>query len=172
MKPTEVADGATRQLAAKALGISYADLDAPTIAHTKLLLLDQIGCLLIGSTLPWTKSVYRYMTGFGGCPQARIVNYGNKLAVHDAAFVNAVFAQGCELDDFSTRGMGGGHGGAGTWPAALALGEFLHVSGKDLIVAGVVGYECMARVGKAVRPFGGVAGYPVHVFVTGAGYKA
>src|SRR5689334_8450341 len=162
MESKEVMDGATRQLAARVLAINYADLDARTIAHAKLLLLDQIGVLLIGSTLPWTKMVYRYMTSFGGNPQARVVHYGNKLSVHDAAFVNAVFAQGCELDDFSTRKMGGGHGGAGTWPVALAMGEMLHSSGKELLVAGVVGYECMARIGKAVRPFGGVAGYPVH----------
>ena len=172
MQPADVRDGPTRQLARRALNIGYADLDRATIEHTKLLLLDQLGCLLVGSILPWTKIVYRYMTSFGGAPQARVVNYGDKIAVQDAAYVNSVFSQGCEWDDFTTRGMGAGHGGAGSWPVALALGEYLHASGKDLLVAGIVGYECMARVGKAVRPFSGPGGHPVHGILSPIGSVA
>ena len=60
MQPTEVQDGPTRQLARRALNIGYADLDRATIEHTKLLLLDQLGCLLVGSVLPW--AIIPYLT--------------------------------------------------------------------------------------------------------------
>jgi 2-methylcitrate dehydratase PrpD len=142
--------GATRHLAGRALSIDYAKLDQKTITQAKHLLLDHLGCLLLGSTMPWTLVVYRYMTSFGGKPEARVVNHGNRLAAHDAALINAVFSQGFEWDDFATRGMGAGHPGAGTWPAALALGEKRHISGKELIASSVAGYEVMSRIGKAI----------------------
>jgi 2-methylcitrate dehydratase PrpD len=145
--------GATRELASRILSIGYSDLDAAAIAHAKVLFLDHLGCVLIGSTLPWSKKIYRTIVKFGGSPQARVANYGTRLAVPDAAFMNAVFSQGCEWDDYSLRSMGAGHPGAGTWPTALSMGEYLHASGRDLLVAGAAGYECMTRLGKAVRPF-------------------
>ena len=142
--------GATKHLAARTLSIRYESLDETTIAHAKRLFLDHIGCVLVGSILPWTKIVFRFVSDFGGNPDARIVNYGHRCTTHDAAYVNAIFSQGHEWDDFATRKMGAGHPGAGTWPVALAIGEKLRSSGKELLAASVAGYECMSRVGKAL----------------------
>src|SRR4029077_16664785 len=89
-------------------------------------ILDQVGVELIGSTLEWNKIAYRYVTEMGGKPESTIVNYGTKAPTLDAAFVNATFGQGCELDDV---GFGaGGHLSAATVPVALALAEKALVS--------------------------------------------
>jgi 2-methylcitrate dehydratase PrpD len=173
MQKMERSPGATEQLATRAANIGFGSLDQPTITRAKQLLLDHLGCLLIGSTLPWTKIVHRYMTDFSsGNNDARVVNYGSRLAMHDAAYVNAVFAQGHELDDYSTRNMGGGHGGAGTWPVALAIGERLHASGQDILGAVVAGYECMYRVGWSVRPASDSRGHHVQGILSPFGAAA
>jgi 2-methylcitrate dehydratase PrpD len=164
--------GATKDMAARILSVDYSTLDRETIEYAKLLLLDQLGCQLIGSTLPWMTSIFRYMTSFGGNAEARVVNHGNKLATHDAAFLNAVFGQGHEWDDFSTRGMGAGHAGAGTWPAALAMGERLRASGRNILVAGIAGCECMSRLGKTVRPSSDRRGHHEHGILSPLGAAA
>jgi 2-methylcitrate dehydratase PrpD len=78
----------------------------------------------------------------------------------DAAFVNATFGQGCELDDV---GFGsGGHLGAATVPVALALSEKKPVNGKDMITSVVAGYDVMYRLLFAVRPSANHRGFHSH----------
>ena len=142
--------------------ITFESLSRETVEYSKVLLLDHIGCMLVGSTAPWTQPIYKYMTSFGGRPQARVLNHGSRVTVHDAAFVNSVFGQGCEWDDFSGPFYGAGHAGAGVWPIILAMGEFLGSNGRDLIAAGAAGYECMTRLGKSVRPGSDHRGFHEH----------
>jgi 2-methylcitrate dehydratase PrpD len=173
MQTTTRYPGATRKLADRICAIDFAALDQPTILRAKQLLLDQLGCILIGSTLPWTQIVHRYMTEFAcGNNDARVLNHGTRLAMHDAAYVNAVFAQGHEQDDYSTRNMGGGHGGAGTWPVALAVGERLHLSGRDILGAVVAGYDAMFRMGWSVRPASDRRGHHVQGILSPFGAAA
>jgi 2-methylcitrate dehydratase PrpD len=61
--------------------------------------------------------------------KAPIVNYGNKTVAWDAAFVNATFGQGCELDDMAFGSAG--HIGTATIPVALAIGEREHINGSN-----------------------------------------
>ena len=42
------------------------------------------------------------------------------------------------------------HIGVVVWPTLLALSESAHASGRDLLVAGVAGYQVMARLGQAL----------------------
>lgn len=74
-----------------------------------------------------------------------MVNTGLKYLHLDTAYLNAVFAQGCELDDYRS-----GHAGAVVIPAALALAEEIHCSGEDFITCVVAGYEVMGRIHRAV----------------------
>jgi len=79
--------------------VRYEDIPPEAIEKAKDCILDQVGVELIGSTLEWNKIAYRYVTDMGGRAESTIVNYGAKAPVLDAAFVNATFGQGCELDD-------------------------------------------------------------------------
>lgn len=145
--------GHTADLARRLTSFTFEDLDAPTVTRAKMLLLDIIGCMLAGATVPWTQTIRETLSMFGKATEgARVVHHGTLLNVADAAAINAVFAQGVEWDDYSTRKMGGAHVGAGTFPVALAVGEYMHANGRDLLVAAVAGCECMSRIGKTVRP--------------------
>ena len=87
--------------------LDYDHLSAEVTRYEKTLLLDQLGCQLIGSTVDWNQTAYRFITENKSDGAATVVNYGNKVPVDDAVFVNGTFAQGCELDDYYDQG--GGH---------------------------------------------------------------
>src|SRR5690349_7065554 len=111
----------TEELAAHTARVRYEDIPPEAIEKAKDCILDQIGVELIGSTLEWNKIAYRYITDMGGRGESTVVNYGNKVPTLDAAFVNATFGQGCELDDVGFAA--GGQLGAATVPVPLAWGD-------------------------------------------------
>jgi 2-methylcitrate dehydratase PrpD len=50
-----------QKLSAFVCGMDYEKLPAEVIDRLKDLLLDQLGCQLIGSTLEWNQSVYKFV---------------------------------------------------------------------------------------------------------------
>jgi 2-methylcitrate dehydratase PrpD len=152
--------GITAKLAVHASKLRYEDIPSDVIEKAKDCILDQIGVELIGSTLEWNKIAYRYVTEMGGKAESTIVNYGTKVPSLDAAFVNATFGQGCELDDVGFAA--GGHLSAATVPVGLALCEKERVNGKALLSAVVAGCDVMYRLLLAVRPSSGKRGFHSH----------
>lgn len=152
--------GITARLATHAAKVRYEDIPPEAIEKAKDCILDQFGVELIGSTLEWNKIAYRYVNEMGGRTESTIVNYGTKAPALDAAFVNATFGQGCELDDVGFAA--GGHLGAATIPVALALCERQQVTGKDFLTAVVMGCDVMYRLLAAVRPSSGKRGFHSH----------
>ena len=155
-----MANGITAQLAAHTAKVRYEDIPPEAIEKAKDCILDQIGVELTGSTLAWNKIAYRYVAEMGGRAESTIVNYGAKALALDAAFVNATFGQGCELDDVGFAA--GGHPSAATVPVALAVCEKQRSTGKDLLAAVVVGCDVMYRLLAAVRPSSGKRGFHSH----------
>jgi 2-methylcitrate dehydratase PrpD len=152
--------GITETLAVHAARVRFEDIPPEAIEKAKDCILDQIGVELIGSTLEWNKIAYRYVADMGGRGESTIVNYGTKVPMLDAAFVNATFGQGCELDDVGFAA--GGHPGAATVPVALALCEKQRTTGKDFLAAVVAGWDVMYRLLSAVRPSSGKRGFHSH----------
>jgi 2-methylcitrate dehydratase PrpD len=130
--------------------LEYEDLPADVVNRTKDLLLDQLGCQLLGSTVEWNQPVYEFVKENNSGGLGSIVNHGDRVRVDDAVFVNGTFGQGCELDDHFDRG--GGHPGAASIPVAMALSEQTRVDGKTFISAIVAGYEIGWRVGQGLLP--------------------
>jgi 2-methylcitrate dehydratase PrpD len=141
---------AAQRLAGFIWELSYRHLPADAVSRCRELLLDQVGCQLIGAGMPWNQPVYRFVrdTKTGG--PARIVKYGDTVPLDDAVLVNGTFAQGCELDDYYDQG--GGHPGAASVPVVLALAQKQPVTGQELITAMVAGYEVGWRIGRALLP--------------------
>ena len=141
---------AARKLADFICELSYRHVPAEAVFRCRELLLDQLGCQLIGASMPWNQPVYQFVKDTKNGGPARIVKYGTRVPVDDAVLVNGTFAQGCELDDYYDQG--GGHPGAATVPVILALAQKRHVSGQELITAMVAGYEVGWRIGRALLP--------------------
>ena len=139
------------RLAGLVADIRYEDLPRPAIESAIALLVDQLACQLVGSTLPWTDPAFQLVKLSEGVrPEATVVGRGAKFLVADVAFINATFGQSCEMDD-SAMGSAG-HIGTATIPVALAVGEREKISGRAFLLAVIAGYEVMYRLMRSVTP--------------------
>ena len=119
--PTSSQPTAAQSLARFICDLSYRHIPADAVSRCRDLLLDQLGCQLIGASVPWNQPVYQFVKSTKSGGPARIVKYGNEVPLDDAVLVNGTFAQGCELDDYYDQG--GGHPGAATVPVIFALAQ-------------------------------------------------
>ncbi len=153
----------SRTLARFAAKLAYGDLPGNVVQKTKELILDQLGCQLAGSTLPWTRPAYEYVVdGKGERQESTVIYYGFRTSAQDAAFANASFGHGTMGDD--TDSICHAHFGSIIIPAALALGEREGITGRELIKAVVVGYEIASRIGAAAPLAEGRGFHPGPIF--------
>ena len=140
----------TRQLAEFIINIRFEDLKKDVVEKAKSLVLDQLGCQLAFANLPWSKAVYEYVRNNKTVKKESIITYyGFRTTAELAAFANAVFGHGFEMDD--TEMITASHPGVAVIPSALAAGEKENISGKEFITAIVAGYDAMLRPGTATK---------------------
>lgn len=140
--------GATAALAAYAAGLRFEHIPAPVVEKVKACVLDTLGCMLFGATLPWTRIVADVVREEGGAPQASLVGSQGRVPVAQAAFVNSTAGHAFELDDAHTRASM--HAGSIAVATALAVAEWrADVSGRDFVTGIVAGYETGLRIGMA-----------------------
>jgi 2-methylcitrate dehydratase PrpD len=130
--------------------IQFEDLPPEVVLQTKKSILDFLGVALIGSTTEVAGIVFDYFSEIGGKPEAILLGKKRRVPAIHAALINGVFAHALELDD--GHRWSGIHPGSPTIPAAIAAAEVSSTTGKELIVATVVGYEITLRIGKAINP--------------------
>jgi 2-methylcitrate dehydratase PrpD len=141
----------SRQLAEFASDLKYTDLDDAVIDMTKKCIMDYIGVSIAGCanepSLIWDRLIDRYSSK----KEATIWRRGfPKTGYQYAACINAVYGHALEMDDLHSSSIV--HPATVTIPTAIALGEHLNKSGKDIITAVVAGYDVGIRIGEAINP--------------------
>ncbi|HEV8635090.1 MAG TPA: MmgE/PrpD family protein [Chloroflexota bacterium] len=143
----------TERLAAYAAGFRYERLPAEAVEAAKLILLDTIGAILLGSQPMYAAS---RLTGdlareLGGTPECTVIGRGFKADAAAAALANGTMGYAADAE-------GGGilrqHAAAVMVPTALSVAEREHADGRSLIAALAVGYDVAARVDRASAPVG------------------
>ncbi|RNF38916.1 MmgE/PrpD family protein [Planococcus salinus] len=129
--------------------LTYEDLPEEVVSFAKLCILDYFGSALAGSTKEPILMISETIEEMGGNPQATLVTKGKTSALN-AALVNGASSHIVELDDIHKGSII--HAATVVVPAALAVAEWKQLSGKELIVAVVAGYEICFRIGEAVSP--------------------
>ncbi len=136
-------------LAEFAAGLTFADLPADVVAHTKVALLDTLGCGIFGASLEWTRILRRTLAGLETAGDCALIGSSARLSGAHAVLVNGAAIHGFELDDLHARSIV--HPGSVVLPAALAAAQRNPaIGGRELLVALVAGYEVAARVGMSV----------------------
>jgi 2-methylcitrate dehydratase PrpD len=132
--------------------LKYENLPTAVVEYTKLLVLDYLASAIAGYKVNKTfnTAVLDVIGGMGGTPESTVIFGGGRLPASNAAFINAVFGHGADLDDGHRRAQG--HPGVTTIPAVLALAEAHGKTGKDVIAAIVAGYEVYVRLSSAIMP--------------------
>ncbi len=138
----------SRQLADFLAGLADSVDDRLVTAATDCLV-DTIGAMVYGAEQPWSRAVIDHAAANGRDGPCTIVG-GSRSTPAMAALANGASAHAFELDDVHEEAIS--HPGAVVVSAALAIGEELDVSGRELLEAIVIGYEAMGRAGIAVGP--------------------
>jgi 2-methylcitrate dehydratase PrpD len=134
------------ELARWAASVSFEDLPEDVVTATKLRLMDVIGLALAGAETDFGRSVRDAALALSTPGPCRILGLGDRVGVATAAFANGAFSQALEYDDTHNESIV--HMSSPAVAAALALSEFIDVSGRDLITAIAIGNEISCRVGS------------------------
>jgi 2-methylcitrate dehydratase PrpD len=136
----------TASLAQFIADCSYDTLPPAVTDAAKIAIMDGLAVTVAGSLQSLSTIIADYTRELGGSPDASVVGQGFKTNAPSAAFANGVFGH---CLDFEIQGFPPTHGTSSCLPAALALGESLQVSGKDIIAAYVLGWEVQGRMRAA-----------------------
>jgi 2-methylcitrate dehydratase PrpD len=127
--------------------VTYEDLPSNVVEITKLSILDGIGVILGASGLaPECRPFVD--TSIGGKPESTLLGFGERTDAPGAAFANGAMSHALDFEDAHV--VAPVHANAAALPAALALAEAEHLSGKALIVALALGCDLASRMGLAV----------------------
>jgi 2-methylcitrate dehydratase PrpD len=145
--------GETRTLAQFVADLRYDSLPAPVVEQACCVIVDTVGCALGAWSVDADKSlVARRLAELypsrAGASVIGVAGLSAQPAI--AALANGILANAADNDD--THKLALIHTGSVVVPTVLALGETERLSGCELIVALVAGYEVAVRVGMAVMP--------------------
>jgi 2-methylcitrate dehydratase PrpD len=140
----------TKQLAQFVADTQWDALSPPVIHQAKRALVNFFAVSLIGCREPTIETALASLARFSGGKQATVIGRGERLDALSAAFLNAASAN--VLDFCDTHVPTVIHPTAPLAPALFALGELRRLSGRDLILAFVLGAEIECRIGLAMSP--------------------
>jgi aconitate decarboxylase len=115
------------------------------------LILDGLGCGLIGAQLPWSRTAVRAVLAMEGDGAVPLIGWGTTTSAPAAAVLNGTFIQGFELDDYFPPAPL--HSTSLVLPALLSTLGLLGrpVSGAQFLTAVIAGFETGTRVGLALH---------------------
>lgn len=139
-------------LSAFAEQLQYEQLPEKVVEQTKKYILDYYAASCAGYKINqiFNKAVIKVVRELGGNEQATILFETRKFPVHEAAFINAIYAHGADMDDGNKKAAG--HIGAHVISAVFSIAEWKRANWKDVITAVNVGYEFFNRVASAAQP--------------------
>ena len=139
----------TRELARFAADVRFDRLERGLVDKFKKHLLDAIGCGLHGTSQPWAQIVNRYIREQRGKRESTLWLQRFRGPAANVALGLGVMIHSFDFDDYHNTKV---HPGAPVIPAAVAVGEAIGASGREILAAMVAGYETMIRVSLATGP--------------------
>lgn len=141
--------GVTERLARFVVETRYTDLPPDAIEQGKRALLDTIGVSLAGVRDDTGKIIVETVAELGGKPVAGVIGSSIKLDPASAALINGTLGHALDYDD--VNGSMRGHPSVPIAPAALAIGESVGASGRDILLAFILGVEVECKVGRGIN---------------------
>jgi len=131
----------TEKMATFFFNTKYEDIPKNVVKLTKRYFLDWLSAAIGGYGDLGGKIITKFVQNMGGTPEARLIGSGIRTSSVNAALVNGTLGHIIDFDD-----SGFSHPSACVLPVALALGEKLKASGKEVLLAQNMGYECFSRL--------------------------
>jgi 2-methylcitrate dehydratase PrpD len=140
----------TKQLADFVCGLDFQEIPPEVVRLSKDYIMDGIGVSIFGSTHANSKKIKSYVKTVGGAPHASVIGNGFKTSSPMAALANGYMAHVNDWDDTMTTMRA--HPTATIFPAVLALGEMLNISGAKIIEGYIAGVEIAGKIGRGINP--------------------
>ncbi len=137
------------ELAKRIVAMRYEDLPAEAVRWAKISFIDTIGCAFAGIDEPCAQIARRVLTAGRSGGDSLVWGTTLRTAALDAAAINGTTSHALDYDDCNNALAG--HPSAVLLPAALALGEQLGASGREVVLAYVTGFETQGKVAHAVH---------------------
>src|ERR1700758_2411801 len=144
-------NGPTGRLATWVADVTLDDVPRDVVERVKHLLLDGIGCALIGSQLPWSRVATGAVLDLENKGDVVVIGTGLSTSGPAAAVLNGTFIQGFELDDFHP--IAPVHSCSLVIPALLStvVAQSGATTGADFLIGAIAGFEVGPRVGYALH---------------------
>jgi 2-methylcitrate dehydratase PrpD len=144
-------DGPTGRLATWVADLTVDHVPQNVVQRAKHLLLDGLGCALVGAQLPWSRVATDAVLGLEGKGDAVVIGTGQVTSAPAAAVLNGTFIQGFELDDFHP--LAPLHSCSLLIPALLSTTTARPetTTGAELLLAAIAGFEVGPRVGYTLH---------------------
>src|ERR1700727_3090433 len=142
--------GPTGRLATWVAQTTLDDVPATVRERAKHLILDGVGCAIVGAQLPVSRIGVEGVTALDDAGDAELIGWGGRAtSATSAAMLNSSFIQGFELDDYHP--LAPLHSNSIILPAMLAAAPRVgRVSGERFLLGAILGYETGPRVGEAL----------------------
>ena len=138
-------------LARYAVGLKYEDLPPDVVAITKRRILDAIGGAYGAYNAPSMVILRDVLMSEGAKPESTIIGSGQKTDAANATIVNGSMIYFSNFSDTYWSTDKSYMHPSQVISEALAVAERQHASGKDLILATVLGYEMQSRLADTFR---------------------
>ncbi|MCH9669863.1 MAG: MmgE/PrpD family protein [Gammaproteobacteria bacterium] len=119
--------------------------------RAKHLMLDSIGIAFASGTFEFARTAEAGITAMAEPGSATVIGRSGQIPFRDAALLNGILVHGLDYDDTHVPGVI--HATASVLPTVLALGERLGSSGREILLAYIIGAELGARIASV--PQGG-----------------
>ncbi|RQT14951.1 MmgE/PrpD family protein [Burkholderia contaminans] len=136
----------TRQIAEFACRTTFDDFDEDVVRHVKHVLLSGLGMTVAGVHTSAGKAVLAYVKECAAPEEVGVLGAGFRTSVEYATIANGTTSHATELEDDTREDS---MYSVGVFPGVFALGEKLHVSGKEIIEAFVIAWDVASKLGLA-----------------------
>ena len=138
---------ASQQMAEFVAGLRFDDLPPDVVAAARRHMLDAVGVALAASALGAGGPVIEMTRSWAGARESSVIGYDFGAPASWAALANGTLTHALDYDDTHVESVV--HPSAFVVPAAIAVGEEIGASGRDIVTAAVAGYEVATRIGAA-----------------------
>ncbi|EWY37796.1 2-methylcitrate dehydratase [Skermanella stibiiresistens SB22] len=138
-------------LADFAAGLNWDAIPAEIRTRAKHHILDAVGIALAAGTFDFAHRTLTALNGLSGgaAGTVGVIGKSMRLAPRDAALANGILCHGLDFDDTHLGGVV--HATVSSMPCALSAGVLAGASGRDLVVAYILGIEVAARLGSVAK---------------------
>jgi 2-methylcitrate dehydratase PrpD len=131
------------------LTTQYDVFDQKTLQIAKNKIIDLVGCIFGGAGTPGSRELVSLVKKWGGKKESSVLAYGGKLPACNAAMANAVMARSLDFEPveaYCENLHAPAHISSTIIPAALAVAESRHSSGKEALTAIILAEDLTSRL--------------------------